>query len=227
MIQVFAKFPQQTVLLCHPCFLIGSGTKLEVEKVPGTLMQEVLGLMEPAKRDLSGVHFFPSAYLNFISHHCKLEAAQKAGGLNASLMEEVLFQCERGFLISRLFHSSSKHTCRWLHNLLFCLLQEATHWKSMFLLIPLFSSPEYISHALTLTFLLWFWSCPGPSDAGPQLPPSECACPQAVPRPVPWLVGSVLLSELAGPSPAKQRHYRTGPHTSSAPVLASLFNSKI
>lgn len=87
--------------------------------------------MEPAKRDPRGVTFFPSAYLNFI-YHCNLEEAQeKTGGFNVNLtplMEEVLFfQCKRGFLISRLLHSSATHTNRWLHNLLFCLLQEATH----------------------------------------------------------------------------------------------------
>lgn len=42
--------------------------------------------MEPVKRDPSGVNFFPSAYLNFISHHCKLEEAQeKIGDLNVNL----------------------------------------------------------------------------------------------------------------------------------------------
>lgn len=38
LIWIFVKFPQQTVFLCHPCFLIGSGIRLELEKVTGTLI---------------------------------------------------------------------------------------------------------------------------------------------------------------------------------------------
>lgn len=77
---------------------------------------------------------------------------------SSHLMKEVVFfQCETGFLICRLLHSSSStHTTRWLHNLLFCLLQEATYWKpKYFYCSPLFSSHDYITVILSHSLICY------------------------------------------------------------------------
>lgn len=106
-----------------------------------------------------------------------------------------------------------------------CCRKQHTQSHNISIAPSLLISWLHHGHSHTLTFLLQFLSSPGPSDAGPQLPPSESACPRVVPQPVPWLIVSVLLSELAGPSPeyANKDITEQDPHTSSAPVLASLF----